>query len=195
MINANNITATQNNQTMSSVDLAKILGCRVNDANNRIERNSKKYNIELPEPVESELANGEIQRQYNLDLKTFLALITFMRADIGLKVFDQVIQNTTQAINVISALNNFEVPDNLPDMYVYYIQNEDSGAVKIGISKNPETRLKQLQIGCDGKLKLLGYRLAENRFSDEAIEHKKHKDNHIHGEWFNAYVAFNMEGI
>ena len=195
MTNRNSISTISNNQTMSSVDLAKILRCRVNDANNRIERNSKKYNIELPEPVEFKLANGETQRQYNLDLKTSLALITFMRADIGLKVFDQVIQSTTQAINVISALNNFEMPDNLPDMYVYYIQNEDSGAVKIGISKNPEARLKQLQTGCDGKLKLLGYRLAENRFSDEALEHKKHKDNHIHGEWFNACAVFNMDGI
>ena len=187
--------STNQNQTMSSVEFARLLGCRVNDANNRIERNSKKYKIEIPDPIEVKLRNGEYQKQYFLDMKTSLALLAFMRANIGLRIFDKVIQNSSQAMEVISALNNFEIPDSIPDMYVYYIQNTKSGCVKIGISKNPEARLKQLQVACDGELRLLGYKLAENRFSDESLEHKNNQEHHIRGEWFNSSAILNLGDI
>lgn len=172
-------------KTISTRLVAELTGKRINDANNAIERNAKKYNIQLPPPNQYKLHNGEHQRDYALDLSTGLALLSHMRADIGLKLFKEVLQNQEQALKVINALNDFEVPDDLPEMYVYYIQNKSTLNVKIGISRDPQKRLKQLQVGCDGELVLLGYKRAENRFCDESIEHKTYSANHIHGEWFD----------
>ncbi len=93
--------------------------------------------------------------------------------------------------SIIEALNNFEVPDDLPDMYVYAIKNTDTGNIKLGISKNPEQRLKQLQTGCDGKLELVAYRKADNRYQDELQLHTENKQYAIHGEWFTEEAKFN----
>lgn len=89
------------------------------------------------------------------------------------------------------ALNNFEVPDDIPEMYVYAIKNKDTGNIKLGISKNPEQRLKQLQIGCDGKLELVAYKKADNGYQDELQLHLDNKQHAIHGEWFTEDAKFN----
>jgi hypothetical protein len=94
---------------------------------------------------------------------------------------------------VLQALANFEVPDDLPDMYVYAIQETDTGNIKLGISKNPQKRLKVLQIGNSSKLRLVAYKKAENRFKDEAYLHSLAAPLNLHGEWFNADAAVVMQ--
>lgn len=82
-------------------------------------------------------------------------------------------------------INNYMKKD-----YIYIIIN-DLGYVKIGVSKNPNQRLKQLQTGNQSKLSLL--------FTEEFECDRKHLldiENYIHkncsylckrvkGEWFN----------
>jgi hypothetical protein len=85
---------------------------------------------------------------------------------------------------ITNALNDFEAPADCPDLYVYLIKNTISGNIKLGISRNPHARLKQLQTGNDCKLELVAYKKAENRFEDEASIHKLANEHHIHGEWF-----------
>ena len=99
-------------------------------------------------------------------------------------ILDSFIKQIEDMDSVIKALNDFEIPDDLPDMYVYAIRNKDTGNVKIGISKHPEERLKQLQTGCDGLLELIAVRPAENRYADEKRLHNDNSKHHIHGEWF-----------
>ena len=99
-------------------------------------------------------------------------------------VLDLFIKQIEDMDSVIKALNDLEIPDDLPDMYVYAIRNKDTGNVKIGISKHPEERLKQLQTGCDGLLELIAVRPAENRYADEKRLHNDNSKHHIHGEWF-----------
>ncbi|MBV5307905.1 BRO family protein, partial [Chromatium okenii] len=65
---------------------------------------------------------------------------------------------------LIYALNNFEIPSDLPDMYVYAIREKNTGNIKLGISKDPESRLQQLQTANSGELELVAYRKAINRF-------------------------------
>ena len=86
---------------------------------------------------------------------------------------------------VLSALDAFEVPEECVDMYVYAIRNTTTGNIKLGISRNPEQRLKQLQTGNDCALELVAYRKAENRFQDETALHYAHSAAHIRGEWFD----------
>ena len=92
--------------------------------------------------------------------------------------------------DIINALNSFDIPDDMPDMYVYAIREKETGRVKLGISKHPEERLKQLQAGNSQKLELVAYKKAENRFKDEKVAHSDNKDKHIRGEWFErgAYL-------
>jgi hypothetical protein len=90
---------------------------------------------------------------------------------------------------ILNALKNFEIPDDFPDVYVYTIKEVDSGNIKIGISKDPYQRLKQLQIGNSSKLLLVTQYKADNRYKDEKIEHVKNKVYNIHSEWFKSNVV------
>ena len=91
---------------------------------------------------------------------------------------------------ILNAIRDFEVPEDCADMYVYAIRNTTTGNIKLGISRNPEQRLKQLQACNDCTLELVAYRRAENRFQDEAALHQAHAAAHIRGEWFNQSAAF-----
>lgn len=93
---------------------------------------------------------------------------------------------------ILKALNDFEIPDDLPDMYVYAIRNTVTGNFKLGISRNPAERLKQLQTGNDCKLELIAYRKAENRFKDERQIHTKNATTRISGEWFSSECNGNI---
>ena len=107
------------------------------------------------------------------------------------RIFLKIIKAIDDLSIIQEALNNFEVPDDIPDMYVYAIKNKDTGNIKLGISKNPEQRLKQLQTGCDGKLELVAYRKADNGYRDELQLHNENNQYAIHGEWFTKDAKFN----
>lgn len=101
----------------------------------------------------------------------------------------KVIQSSVDMESVVQALNEFEVPDGMDDMYVYAIKDPESGRIKLGISKDPERRVKQLQTGCSSKLELMAYRKAENRYKDEAECHRLNSDIHVRGEWFESNAS------
>ena len=105
------------------------------------------------------------------------------------KLLDEIISRVKGAKEVIAALEDFEIPENLPTMYVYAIRNKHTGRIKLGISENPERRLKELQTGNDCELELLAYREAANRFKDEKAIHDKHQHLRVRGEWFDTPVA------
>jgi hypothetical protein len=69
--------------------------------------------------------------------------------------------------------------------HLYIIQSDKTGDLKIGRSKNPQQRLKQLQTGAPHKLKLLV--IVENKGGLEKQLHRrlsKYK-NRKNGEWFD----------
>lgn len=65
---------------------------------------------------------------------------------------------------------------------IYFIRSED--AIKIGYSRNPETRLGELQVGTQHTLELLG--VMHGDMVDEGNLHKRFADLHIRGEWFRS---------
>lgn len=91
--------------------------------------------------------------------------------------------------SILSAFSSFEIPDDMPDMFVYAIKESDSGNIKIGISRDPKRRLKQLQTGNSSKLELVAYAEAKNKYSDESFAHSINSDNHVRGEWFNEKAS------
>lgn len=106
------------------------------------------------------------------------------------KFVDEVISKVHDAKAIIAALEDFEIPENLPPMYVYAIRNKTTRRVKLGISQNPERRLKELQIGNDCELELVAFRKAENRFKDEKALHRENAPYHVRSEWFDDGISF-----
>ena len=101
------------------------------------------------------------------------------------KIIVEVLEQVTDTMVLLKALDSFEVPDEIEDMFVYAIRNTTTGNIKLGISKNPRRRLEQLQVGNDCKLELVAYKRAENKFKDEVCLHNKFSAYRIHGEWFS----------
>lgn len=66
---------------------------------------------------------------------------------------------------------------------IYFIQEEASGAIKIGYSGNPDRRLSILQTGHVGKLGLLA--VMGGTVDDEQALHGRFSSCHLRGEWFH----------
>lgn len=68
--------------------------------------------------------------------------------------------------------------------YVYLIQNLEDGKFKIGVSKNPDVRLKSVQTGNGSELKLFDKYPSEIPYKVETALHNFHSYCRKKGEWF-----------
>jgi hypothetical protein len=66
---------------------------------------------------------------------------------------------------------------------VYFIQAIIGGPIKIGVSITPKFRLEALQPSSPFKLRIIAT-IPRGGYKLESKLHKKFKDNHLHGEWF-----------
>lgn len=112
------------------------------------------------------------------------AMIYLLGEEIKIKVFDAI----SDLHNVLNQLGNFEIPEDILDqvkepLYVYAIREVGTGNVKLGISRNPENRVSELQTGNSNQLELVGCKQVKS-FRDERLLHRKMNKYHIHGEWF-----------
>lgn len=87
--------------------------------------------------------------------------------------------------SLLSLLEDVDIPEisEVP-LYVYVIQDVETHRLKIGISSDPVRRLKQLQTGSSGLLRIVAAKEAPNRFKDESIVHNACSQHRLHGEWF-----------
>lgn len=69
--------------------------------------------------------------------------------------------------------------------YVYFIKNNKSIDVKIGISNNINDRVKSYRTAFSGEVLLIGYIYCENYKKLEKDIHKLFDNKRISGEWFN----------
>ena len=80
-----------------------------------------------------------------------------------------------------------------PGARVYFIQENGTNAIKIGVSKNAQKRAKELQINMPGEVMLLA--TVEGGHYVEGLLHSLFAHAHIRGEWFRpveeliAYIA------
>lgn len=72
--------------------------------------------------------------------------------------------------------------------YVYLIQSLEDSFYKIGVSKHPEKRLKQLQTGNSSTLKLIDVYPSEIANKIEKVIQRKYSHNQKVGEWFNLSI-------
>lgn len=68
--------------------------------------------------------------------------------------------------------------------HIYFIQAGEDGPIKIGFSKDPDSRLRTLQTAHTAKLKMLHHQVGTK--ADEGRLHHRFKNIRIKGEWFEA---------
>lgn len=73
-------------------------------------------------------------------------------------------------------------PKKMPSSFIYFISYE-GGPIKIGVAKNPESRLRELQTGCPFPLRVLG--TMPGTISLERQLHIKFDHLRLGGEWFS----------
>ena len=70
-------------------------------------------------------------------------------------------------------------------VYVYVVENEVTGSVKVGVSSSPSKRLSSLQTGTEHKLNLVHVSDATAVVSEKKV-HRMLNEACIRGEWFNV---------
>lgn len=184
----NTIVALSNSQvqTMSSREIADLVESRHSDIVRSIQR--LMANTVISGYAPKEVVNHQNKQTYSEYLlnkrDSFIVVAKVSPQHIG-KVIDAWGRTRQSLDELLAALDAFDVPEECSGMYVYAIQNTTTGNIKIGISRNPEQRLKQLQTGNDCTLKLVAYKKAKNKFKDETTLHYNYSSAHVRGEWFN----------
>ena len=132
------------------------------------------YGREQVEYELGEMATMQILLKYSTEYRAKF-ILTF-----------QNMKETLMNMFKVKVLEEVLPQDNRLRQYVYIIENQDNGAIKIGVAQNVEKRLKQLQTGSVSEL-ILVYRsiLCSNAFEVEKFMHEKFFNSHIRGEWFD----------
>ena len=69
--------------------------------------------------------------------------------------------------------------------YVYLIKNSEDDTYKIGVAKDPNKRLRQLQTGCPYELLLIEKYQTEHYNTIEKTFHRRYSYLKKEGEWFS----------
>lgn len=101
----------------------------------------------------------------------------------------QIAKAFAETKNIITAvgkaLEDFDF-DGITDRYVYAAK-DNNGNIKIGITRDPQLRLKQLNAAHATNLEFVYVKKAEGeRYQDETKLHKAAAAHHIKGEWFTG---------
>lgn len=78
---------------------------------------------------------------------------------------------------------------------IYLIQKLTDSTFKIGVSNNPKRRLKEIQTGNDGKLKLLYAYPSEYAYKIEKIIQRRFSHYKSEGEWYSISLVEAYEFI
>lgn len=71
-----------------------------------------------------------------------------------------------------------------PNQRAYFIENVETGRIKVGRARNPGKRLRSLQTGSDCRLRIIGHIPADD--ATEARLHELLRQHHVRGEWYAA---------
>ena len=78
-------------------------------------------------------------------------------------------------------------------MKIYLIKSLNDGTYKIGVSKNPEKRIKQLQTGNSSQLQLLNVYETVIPFKVEKVLHSTFQIDRKEGEWFYLSIKDELD--
>jgi len=72
------------------------------------------------------------------------------------------------------------------DLKVYFIADRKAGAFKIGITKNVNKRLQELQTSSPNKLEVIEVIENATHYTEQML-HERFKSSRLKGEWFRLY--------
>lgn len=169
-------------KTMSSLEIAKLTGKDHADVLKDIRRILAEVGI-----GESRFSGSYISKQnkevhcFNLPyFEALLVLTSFSNIDLKIKAL-----KATNILHLRDLLSDIDVKDLNSDQFIYVAMEEQSGRYKVGISKNPEERITQLNVGNPERLILVHAYLAnESGHLSEKLAHEALCKHHIRSEWF-----------
>ena len=116
--------------------------------------------------------------------KIFIAYAQWLSPECYAQIVDKMIKSSELIENLLEALSNMDLEDVPPDRFIYAAQ-DSRGRLKIGISKHPEQRIQQLNIGHPDLLKLVYVRPAHlPGYGSEIEAHNLAWQYKIRSEWF-----------
>ena len=72
--------------------------------------------------------------------------------------------------------------------YIYLIKNSEDSRYKIGVSENPERRIKELNTGGSSEFLLINKFESEYAYKIEGTLHRTYSYLRKHGEWFDFSI-------
>ena len=174
--------------TISSLEIADIVERRHDNVKRSIKRCSDRGLFPLPaiDMIPNHAKGPATIQVYRLSKRDSIVAVAKLSPGRVGSLIDAWGRAETTLNEVLSALDAFEVPEDMLGMYVYAIRNTATGSIRLGISRNPSERLKQLQAGNDCDLEIVATRPAVNGFSDKKALLKRNADVRLSGEWFKA---------
>lgn len=134
-------------------------------------------------------AQGKMRAAYQLSEEAFLQMSLRYSSEVRARF---VVAFTSYRDTIVNLYKARVLEKVIPQIstsrsFIYIIREEGKGRLKIGISNNPEKRLKTLQTGSAEDLTLLYTSLVcSNSLEIEANVHKHFKEYLVRGEWFSS---------
>ena len=101
--------------------------------------------------------------------------------------------SNSSLLAVLELIQTIDVSELDRDRYIYVAKESVTGRIKIGISYDPESRVKALNVGNPEKLILIhSYKANESGYQSEVIAHKLFEKDRLHGEWFSKSIDVNL---
>jgi len=143
---------------------------------------------------------GRPDESYYLNFEQFLLLVSLTKhtpnnKTIKIKVINELINGFKDAtfFAIIELIKSFDAEELECDKYVYVAKEQVSGRYKIGISKNPEQRIKQLNTGNPEQLILIhSYLATEQKYQSEVLAHSLFNQDRLKGEWFKGTINLEL---
>ena len=175
-------------KTMTSREIADLAGKRhaavLRDIRAMVERLKADPEIDVNQHFQVETymdKDNKPRPMYCLDKGLVLTLISAYNTVARFKVFAKL-----EIANLRDLLSDFDASDLRNDQFVYVAMERISRRYKVGISKDPEQRVRALSgMNPEGLILLAVYKAKHGRLS-ETIAHQHLSKWRLNGEWFSS---------
>lgn len=153
--------------------------------------------VEYTKPPSANGGRPSIGYLLNIDQLLMLTALTknSKKSDLKTEIIAAIIKSYSMAsVTAIADIIESMDVDELPaDRYVYVAKESESGRFKIGISSDPERRIKELNTGNPEQLVLVhAYLATDPGHKSEMIAHAIYESERLHGEWFGESIDLNL---
>lgn len=116
----------------------------------------------------------------------FIKYAAWISPDIEVQIMASLINKSEVCVFDIARSIDIDVEHNT-ERFVYVVKESVSGRYKIGISKDPERRMKELNTGNPEELVMVAcYRATHDGYKSENLAHREFEQARLRSEWFDS---------